>query len=102
MRLCSAAHFLDSAEGKMLEREGKAMQVGTGTGGDVPGTVIHVATLELGSHTFQGLTVALTSHVGAFSLGFADGSLGVPLWQKGVISLDYAKRQLCFGVERAE
>ncbi|HZD77256.1 MAG TPA: hypothetical protein VE218_09640, partial [Acidobacteriaceae bacterium] len=80
--------FLDSADGQKLEKAGDPMQVGTGTGGVVMGSSVSVADLMVGSNHFPGLGVALTRHVGAFNKGGADGSLGVPPWEHGMITLD--------------
>ena len=42
------------------------------------------------------LTVALTHNVGFLEKGQADGTLGVPLWQSGVVTFDYAHSSVCF------
>jgi hypothetical protein len=44
----------------------------------------------------DGLKVALTSHVEAFKAGLVDGTLGVPLWARGVVTFDYTRQQVCF------
>jgi hypothetical protein len=92
--------FLDSADGQRLDKAGHPMQVGTGTGGVVMGTSVSVADLKVGSNHFANLGVALTRQVGAFNKGGADGSLGVPLWDHGIITLDYAHQKLCLDVPR--
>jgi hypothetical protein len=88
--------FLDSAEGQKMQKAGHTTQVGTGTGGNIMGTTASIAGLMLDSQRFSHLTVALTSHVGAFNMGEADGSLGVPLWKAGSVIFDYPHKMLCF------
>jgi hypothetical protein len=61
---------------------------------------VSVADLKVGSNHFANLGVALTRQVGAFNKGGADGSLGVPLWDHGIITLDYAHQKLCLDVPR--
>lgn len=90
--------FLDTAEGKLLEKGGKPMHVGTGTGGPVSGTVAKASNLAIGGQDFPNLDIALTQHVGAFSSGIADGSLGVPLWEAGTISFDYPHHEICLNL----
>ena len=87
--------FLDTPTGKELLRKGTSLQVGSGTGGAVEGHSVQVDSLRIGQQQFTGLTIALTSHVGAYSLGGADGSLGVPLWKDGTVTFDYPHRRLC-------
>ena len=74
------------------------MQVGTGTGGPVSGTVAKAAKLSIGGQDFPNVEVALTQHVGAFTSGIADGSLGVPLWKAGTISFDYPHHEICLSL----
>jgi hypothetical protein len=87
--------FLNTAAGRTLASNGTPQQIGTGAGGPVAGTLTHVAELNVGGVAYRKLAVALTSHVGAFSAGFADGSLGVPLWVNGAITFDYRHHVLC-------
>jgi hypothetical protein len=87
--------FLSTADGQAMERAGKAQQVGTGTGGAFDGYSVQVASLTVGKHHFNKLAVALTSHVGGFQAGVIDGSLGVPLWEDGTVTLDYAHERVC-------
>lgn len=93
--------FLDTATGKNLDEKGKPTQVGTGTGGTISGTVVKVSSLTVGGHDFSNLEIALTRQVGAFSMGIADGALGVPLWEEGTISFDYPHRQICLNLPKA-
>jgi len=88
--------FLDSVDGLALQKSGQPRQVGTGTGGAVMGTVAPIAGLTVGSHHVSNLTVALTHHVGVLEQGVADGTLGVPLWQTGSVTFDYARKTVCF------
>jgi Aspartyl protease len=92
--------FLDTPDGKELEKAGKPAQVGTGTGGAVMGNVAQVSSLVLGRHQFPALRVALTRNVGAYSSGIADGALGVPLWVAGTITFDYPHQRLCLDVPK--
>jgi hypothetical protein len=87
--------FLATADGQAIETRGKEQDLGMGTGGEFSGYVGQVASLTLGKHSFSNLTVALTSHVGAFQAGGVDGSLGVPLWEDRVVTLDYAHGHVC-------
>jgi hypothetical protein len=87
--------FLDTPIGKELLRKSTSLQVGTGTGGALEGNSVQVDSLRIGQQRFAGLTIALTSHVGAFAFGVADGSLGVPLWKDGAVTFDYPHRRLC-------
>ncbi len=87
--------FLNTEDGKILQQQGKSVQLGTGTGGAVRGTTVQLASLKVGNREFRNLTVGLTSQVGVFAAGAADGSLGVPLWIDGSITLDFPHRTLC-------
>jgi len=87
--------FLHSPAGQALLRSGRPQQIGTGTGGAVDGTSVQVAELDVADKRFSNLEIALTGQVRAFDSGFADGSLGVPLWKHGAITFDYADRDLC-------
>ncbi|HEX3673444.1 MAG TPA: retropepsin-like aspartic protease [Rhizomicrobium sp.] len=87
--------FLDSGAGKALAQSGTPQQVGTGAGGPVAGILTHVDELSVADMRYPNLSIALTSHVAAFSMGFADGTLGVPLWSNGALTFDYAHRVLC-------
>lgn len=92
--------FIDSPEGKSLQAAGHPAQVGTGTGGSVQGTVSTIASLTIASHAFPNLTVALTHNVGVLEKGPADGTLGVPLWQNGAVTFDYARNTVCFDLPK--
>jgi hypothetical protein len=87
--------FLKSPAGKALAKSGAAKQVGTGTGGAITGTIARVDRLTIGTQKFHNMTVALTNEIGVLSGGYADGTLGVPLWRHGQIGFDYAHHQLC-------
>lgn len=87
--------FVRSEAGKALIRSGVPRQVGHGTGGKVQGAVARIAEFGIGASKTPDLEVALTSGVAAFEAGFADGSLGVPFWQGGVITFDYQAGTLC-------
>ncbi|HEV2324050.1 MAG TPA: hypothetical protein VGS10_08865, partial [Terracidiphilus sp.] len=88
--------FVDTAEGKALQAAGHPGQIGTGTGGAFTGTITSIASLAIGSRRFPDLTVALTHQVGILEKGPADGTLGVPLWQSGALTFDYAHQTVCF------
>lgn len=75
-------------------------QVGTGAGGAVQGTITSIAGLTIGSRSFQNLTIALTHNVAILERGVADGTLGVPLWQNGVITFDYARKTVCLDLPK--
>jgi hypothetical protein len=87
--------FLDTAEGKALKKRGVQMRLATRVGGALEGVSVRVARMVLGTHTFSNVTVGLASHVKAFQDGSVDGSLGVPLWDKGAITLDDSHHRLC-------
>ena len=93
--------YLNSSDGKKLEKLGHSMQVGTGTGGVIMGRSVSVDDLTVGSHHFRDLGIALTRHNGAFVKGVVDGSLGVPLWKRGTIIFDDAHQRLCLNVPQA-
>lgn len=88
------AKFLKSTEGKQLLEGAKQQQIGTGTGGIVMGHEVNISALEVGSRSYHNVKVALTTGVGAFESDYADGSLGVPLWQSAVVRFDYARGEL--------
>ena len=90
--------FLDTTEGRGLEKYGHPMQVGTGTGGIVEGTSVSIAELTIGTNRFSNLQIALTHNVGAFGKNGVDGSLGVPLWESGRIILDYPQQKFCLEI----
>jgi hypothetical protein len=90
--------FLNTAEGRTLEKQGVRAHLGTGTGGRVEGKTVQIAEMVVGKHKFRDLTIGLANHVKAFQLGVADGSLGVPLWDKGTITFDDADHRLCLHV----
>lgn len=87
--------FVRSEAGKALIASGKVQQVGHGTGGQVQGSVAHVAEMRLGGTVIPGVEAALSSGVKAFEIGLFDGSLGVPLWKAGSITFDYPAKTLC-------
>jgi hypothetical protein len=93
-----AGAFLDTTDGRGLEKYGHPMQVGTGTGGIVEGTSVPIADLTIGSRHFSNLQIALTRNVGAFGRNGVDGSLGVPLWEAGRIIFDYPQQKFCLEV----
>jgi hypothetical protein len=86
--------FLKSTEGKQLLEGAQQQQIGTGTGGIVMGHEVNISALEVGSRSYHNVKVALTTGVGAFESDYADGSLGVPLWQSAVVRFDYARGEL--------
>jgi hypothetical protein len=88
--------FLETTDGEALQKMGTTKQLGTGTGGAIEGTEATLAQLQVGKLRVDGLKVALTSHVGAFKAGGADGTLGVPLWEAGVVTFDYIRQRVCF------
>ena len=87
--------LLETEEGKALLARARPVQVGTGTGGAIKGSVLNIGRVEIGSQTFKDVQVALTRDIKAFQSGTIDGTLGVPLWIKGSITFDYSHRQLC-------
>lgn len=90
--------FLKTTEGRALEKQGVRAHLGTGTGGRVEGKTVQIAEMVVGKHKFRDLTIGLTNHVKAFQLGVADGSLGVPLWDKVAITFDDARHRLCLNL----
>jgi hypothetical protein len=92
--------FLETADGQALQAAGHAAQLGTGTGGVVMGTLASIAGLTVGIHHFSNVAIGLTHHVGILEKGVADGTLGVPLWQSGVVTFDYARSTVCFDLPR--
>jgi hypothetical protein len=92
--------FIDGPDGQALKAAGRPAQVGTGTGGAVQGTVTSLAGLTIGGRHFSSVTVALTHDVGIFEKGGADGTLGVPLWQSGVVTFDYGRKTVCFDLPK--
>ena len=87
--------FLRTKSGMVLAQSGTPQQIGTGTGGAVAGTTVRIAELNVGNHSYQNLGIALTAQVRTFEAVIADGTLGVPLWNRGTITFDYADKQLC-------
>ena len=87
--------LLDTEEGKALLARARPAKVGTGTGGAVEGSVLDIGRIDIGSQTFTNVQVALTRDIKAFQGATIDGTLGVPLWNKGSITFDYSHRQLC-------
>jgi hypothetical protein len=94
--------FLATPEAQAMEGRSKEQELGSGTGGVFSGYVGRVATLTVGKRSFTDLTVALSSHVGAFQAGVVDGSMGVPLWVGGAVTLDYAHGHVCIDVASGE
>ena len=94
--------FLNTAEGRALEKRGVRTQLGTGTGGRVEGKSVRIAKMIVGKHKFKNLTIGLARHVKTFQLGIADGSLGVPLWDKGIITFDDAHHELCLDLPESD
>jgi hypothetical protein len=87
--------FLDTAAGRALWARGKPQQVGTGSGGSAQGVAVNVDGLTIGDHALSDVQIALTRQVPAFEKGFADGTLGVPVWKDGAITFDYPNRNVC-------
>jgi hypothetical protein len=87
--------FVRSEPGKRLLQKAVAKEIGFGVGGAVKGAVARVADVRAGASSFGSLEVSLTSDVPAFEGTGIDGTLGVPLWNGGVIAFDYAGRHLC-------
>jgi hypothetical protein len=87
--------FLKTAAGKRLLETGKPQKIGTGTGGEIQGVFAQAESLRIGSSLLEHPQVGLTDQVKAFEIGFADGSLGVPLWKDGAITFDCAHQTLC-------
>ncbi|NYF30610.1 retropepsin-like aspartic protease [Sphingopyxis sp. JAI108] len=87
--------FVRSDAGKALALQGRAKEIGHGVGGRVQGAVVSVPEVRAGGTSFGPLEISMTSEVPAFENGTIDGTLGVPLWNGGVISFDYPARQLC-------
>ena len=94
--------FLNTPGGQALQKASHRSQVGAGTGGIIMGREVTVDDLRVGSQHFPSLTVALTSHVIAFQSGVADGSLGAPLWNNGVITFDYPHRTVCMDLPQGK
>jgi hypothetical protein len=92
--------YIDTPAGRALQAAGHPAQVGTGTGGAVQGTVASITRLTVGSRSFANLTIALTHSVGILEKGVADGTLGVPLWQNGAVTFDYARKTVCFDLPK--
>jgi hypothetical protein len=92
--------YIDGPDGQALKVAGHPAQVGTGTGGAVQGTVTKIAGLIVGARHFSNVTVALTHDVSIFEKGAADGTLGVPLWQSGVVTFDYGRKTVCFDLPK--
>lgn len=87
--------FLRTKAGQALVRSGVARQIGHGVGGKVQGTVARVSEMRLGRAALGAMDVGLSPDVPAFESGIVDGTLGVPLWEDGVITFDYPARRLC-------
>lgn len=87
--------FVRSEPGQGLLRKAVAKEIGFGVGGAVKGAVVRVAEVRADASSFGPLDVSLTSDVPAFEGTGIDGTLGVPLWNGGVIAFDYSRRRLC-------
>lgn len=87
--------FVRSELGQRLLRTALAKEIGFGVGGAVKGAAVRVAEVRAGASSFGPLEVSLTSDVPAFEGTGIDGTLGVPLWNGGVIAFDYPGRRLC-------
>ena len=87
--------FVRSEAGKKLLQKATEKEVGYGVGGAVKGAVVRVAGVSAADSNFGPLEVSLTSDVPAFEGTGIDGTLGVPVWNGGVIAFDYAGRRLC-------
>lgn len=87
--------FVRSEPGQRLLRRAVAKEIGFGVGGAVKGAAVRVAEVRADASSFGPLEVSLTSDVPAFEGTGIDGTLGVPLWNGGVIAFDYAGRRLC-------
>ena len=92
--------FLETTDGQALQAAGHPGQLGTGTGGVVMGALASIAGLTVGNHHFSNVAIALTHHVGILEKGVADGTLGVPLWQTGSVTFDYARSTVCIDLPR--
>ena len=90
--------FLDTGAGRALWARGKPQQVGTGSGGSEQGVAVNVDRLTIGDHALSNVQIALTRQVSAFEKGFADGTLGVPVWKDGTITFDYPNRNVCLNL----
>jgi len=51
--------------------------------------------MRLGRAALGAMDVGLSPDVPAFEAGIVDETLGVPLWEDGVITFDYPARRLC-------
>lgn len=87
--------FIRSQAGRDFASSGTAQQVGHGTGGGVQGSLARAAELRLAGIVLQDVEVALTPGVAAFEESGLDGAIGVPVWQSGAITFDYAAGRLC-------
>lgn len=90
--------FLKTDIGRQLLKSGKVQKLGTGVGAEIEGVSIQAQRLELGGHSIQDPQVSLSDQVKVFEAGVSDGSLGVPLWERGVITFDYAHETLCLEI----
>jgi hypothetical protein len=87
--------FLTSPEGKDLVAHSHSQQIGTGTGGSMQGYLSQVSSLQIGGYKLISPTIALTADLKLAASGIADGTLGVPAWINGTLTLDYAHGVLC-------
>lgn len=92
---------LQSAGGKALLASGTKRQVGTGIGGKVEGVVAQGHQLRIARSRFDRPMLALDPSTTPLAGGLLDGTLGVPLWKAGRITLDYPAGTLCIDTPRA-
>jgi hypothetical protein len=89
-----ASHVLATPTGRVLSMQGHAQQVGTGVGGPLSGVVARLEEFQIGASTFKDTQISLSSDL-HLSSEIADGTLGVPLWEHGVITFDYRNNTIC-------
>jgi hypothetical protein len=87
--------FSSTKIGEWLRAHEVSKVAGIATGGKVHATIAYLPELDIGNRHFHHLTVGLTDQVKSFNQKDVVGSLGVPLWRSGSITLDYPDRQLC-------
>lgn len=87
--------FIKTVIGRELYAKGHKQVVGDGTGGIAKGVVTRLAELDLGQQHFHDVKFALTKQVKAINLKGIEGTLGVPLWNGGVITFDYPNNKMC-------
>ncbi len=72
---------------------------GNGTGGKVASWKGTLAELDVGGQHFHDVLMGLSKQVKVFNSGQVSGSLGVGMWDKGSLTVDYPHRQLCINVQ---